>query len=45
MNQDFSNIPHQQLGQKSPAFKGCRLSSIEARCRHMHDIIDRYMNA
>lgn len=45
MNQDFSNIPHQQTGQKSPAFKGCRLSSIEARCRHMHDIIDRYMNA
>lgn len=44
MDQDFSNIPVQQLGQKSPAFKGCRLSSIEARCRHMHEVIDRYMN-
>jgi phenylpropionate dioxygenase-like ring-hydroxylating dioxygenase large terminal subunit len=45
MDQDFSNIPQQQLGQRSPAFKGCRLSSIEARCRHMHDVIDRYLNA
>ncbi len=45
MDQDFSNIPHQQLGQKSPAFKGCRLSDIEARCRHMHDVIDRYLGA
>ena len=45
MDQDFSNIPQQQLGQKSPAFKGCRLSDIEARCRHMHEIVDRYLDA
>lgn len=45
MDQDFSNIPHQQLGQKSPALKGLRLSSIEARCTHMHQVIDRYLNA
>jgi phenylpropionate dioxygenase-like ring-hydroxylating dioxygenase large terminal subunit len=45
MDQDFSNIPHQQLGQKSPALKGLRYSSIEARCMHMHDVIDRYLNA
>lgn len=44
MDQDFSNIPHQQTGQKSPAFKGCRLSSIEARCRHMYDVLDRYLD-
>lgn len=45
MDQDFSNIPVQQLGQKSPAFKGCGLSSIEARRRHMHEVIDRYLDA
>lgn len=44
MDQDLRNLPVQQLGLLSPAAPGHRLSSLEARIVHMHDVLDRYLN-
>ena len=43
MDQDLGNLPRQQTGFRSPAAPGHRLSSLEARIVHMHDVIDRYL--
>lgn len=43
MDQDLGNLPKQQAGFRSPAAPGHRLSSLEARIAHMHDVIDRYL--
>jgi hypothetical protein len=45
MDQDLVNLPTQQAGLKNAAAAGTglRLSSLEARIVHMHDVIDRYM--
>jgi phenylpropionate dioxygenase-like ring-hydroxylating dioxygenase large terminal subunit len=43
MDQDLRNVPMQQAGMRSPAAPGMRLSSLEARVAHMHDVIDRYL--
>jgi hypothetical protein len=43
MDQDLRNVPMQQAGMRSPAAPGIRLSSLEARVAHMHDVIDRYL--
>jgi len=36
-------VPVQQAGLRSGAARGMRLSSLEARIAHMHDVIDRYL--
>jgi hypothetical protein len=43
MDQDLGNVPVQQAGMRSPAAPGARLSSLEARIAHMHDVLDRYL--
>jgi len=43
MDQDLGNVPVQQAGLRSGAARGMRLSSLEARIAHMHDVIDRYL--
>lgn len=43
MDQDLRNLPRQQAGMRSPATQGLRLSSLEARIVHMHDVMDRYL--
>jgi hypothetical protein len=45
MDQDFDNVPYQQDGMHNPTFAGLRLSSLEARIAHMHDVLDRYLEA
>jgi hypothetical protein len=44
MDQDLGNLPAQQAGLLSPAAPGHRLSSLEARIVHMHDVIGRYLH-
>ena len=43
MDQDLGNLPSHQAGLKDPAATGLRLSSLEARIIHMHDVLDRSM--
>lgn len=43
MDQDLRNLPLQQAGMRSPAASGYRLSSLEARISHMHDVLNRYL--
>ena len=45
MDQDLRNLPLQQAGLRSPAAPGHRLSSLEARIVHTHDVLDRYLSA
>jgi phenylpropionate dioxygenase-like ring-hydroxylating dioxygenase large terminal subunit len=44
MDQDLGNLPAQQAGLLSPAAPGHRLSSLEARIAHMHDVVERYLD-
>jgi nitrite reductase/ring-hydroxylating ferredoxin subunit len=43
MDQDFRNLPIQQLGMHSQGFEGMRISTHETRIAHMHDVLDRYL--
>jgi hypothetical protein len=43
MDQDLRNLPLQQAGFLSSAAPGHRLSSLEARIVHMHDVLERYL--
>lgn len=45
MDQDLRNIPKQQQGMRDPAFAGLRLSSLESRIAHAHEVLDRYLSA
>lgn len=43
MDQDLRNLPRQPAGMRSPAAPGLRISSLEARIVHVHEVIDRYL--
>jgi phenylpropionate dioxygenase-like ring-hydroxylating dioxygenase large terminal subunit len=45
MDQDFRQVEVQQRGFHSAGFKGLRLSTMETRISHMHDVLDRYINS
>jgi hypothetical protein len=45
VDQDIRNIENSQLGYHHPNFKGMRLSSLETRISHFHDVLDRYIRA
>jgi phenylpropionate dioxygenase-like ring-hydroxylating dioxygenase large terminal subunit len=45
MDQDFNNIVVQQKGLHSSGFQGFRLSAMETRISHFHDVLDRYLEA
>lgn len=44
MDQDFRQVEVQQRGFHSAGFKGLRLSSMETRISHMHEVLDRYID-
>ena len=39
----LGNLPARQAGLLSPGAPGHRLSSLETRIVHMHDVLDRYL--
>jgi phenylpropionate dioxygenase-like ring-hydroxylating dioxygenase large terminal subunit len=45
MDQDFRQVEIQQKGMHSAGFKGLRLSTMETRISHMHEVLDRYIEA
>jgi phenylpropionate dioxygenase-like ring-hydroxylating dioxygenase large terminal subunit len=45
MAQDFRNITIQQHGLHSSGLKGLRVSAMETRITHMHDVVERYLNS
>jgi phenylpropionate dioxygenase-like ring-hydroxylating dioxygenase large terminal subunit len=45
MDQDFRNITVQQRGLHSSGLKGLRMSSMETRITHMHDVLERYLTS
>jgi hypothetical protein len=45
MDQDFRQVEVQQRGFHNSGFEGLRLSSMETRIQHQHDVIDEYLNA
>ncbi len=45
MDQDLRNLPLQQAGLRSPAARGHRLSSLEARLAHANAVLARYLRA
>jgi phenylpropionate dioxygenase-like ring-hydroxylating dioxygenase large terminal subunit len=44
MDQDFRNLPHQQVAMHSDGFTGHRISTHETRIWHMNTVLDRYLD-
>ncbi len=45
MDQDFRQVEVQQRGFHNSGFEGLRLSTMETRIQHQHDVIDEYLDA
>lgn len=45
LDQDYQQVPLQQLGLKSRGFKGMRFGGEEIRLRHLHALVDEYIAA